>query len=62
MSFSLSQAQQLLLHARRSGRLPHALLLTGTPTAGTHQLALALRIELLCVGQRFHNGNLLPLR
>ena len=46
MSFSLSQAQQLLLHARRSGRLPHALLLTGTPAAGTHQLALALAAEL----------------
>ena len=46
MSFSLSLAQQLLLHARRSGRLPHALLLTGTPAAGTHQLALALAAEL----------------
>ena len=46
MSFSLSHAQQLLLHARRSGRLPHALLLTGTPAAGTHQLALALAAEL----------------
>ena len=46
MSFSHSQAQQLLLHARRSGRLPHALLLTGTPAAGTHQLALALAAEL----------------
>lgn len=46
MSFSLSQAQQLLMHARHSGRLPHALLLTGTPAAGTHQLALALAAEL----------------
>lgn len=34
------------MHARRSGRLPHALLLTGTPAAGTHQLALALAAEL----------------
>ncbi len=46
MSFSLSLAQQLLLHARRSGRLPHALLLTGTQAAGTHRLALALAAEL----------------
>ena len=46
MSFTQTQAQQLLLHARRSGRLPHALLLTGTPSAGTHQLALALAAEL----------------
>lgn len=34
------------MHARRNGRLPHALLLTGTPAAGTHQLALALAAEL----------------
>lgn len=46
MSFSLQQAKQLLMHARRSGRLPHALLLTGSATAGTHQLALALAEEL----------------
>lgn len=42
MSFSLDQARRLLLHARQSGRLPHALLITGTMTAGTHQLALAM--------------------
>ena len=46
MSFSLAQAQQLLMHARQSGRLPHALLITGSPTSGTHQLALALAAEL----------------
>lgn len=46
MSFSLSQARDLLLHARRSGRLPHALLFTGSATAGTHKLALALAEEL----------------
>ena len=46
MSFHLEQARQLLLHARRSGRLPHALLLTGTPAAGTHRLTLALAEEL----------------
>lgn len=42
MSFSLDQARRLLLHARQSGRLPHALLITGTMAAGTHQLALAM--------------------
>ena len=46
MSFSLEQAQQLLMHARHSGRLPHALLLTGSPAAGTHKLALAMAAEL----------------
>ncbi len=46
MSFTQIQAQQLLMHARRSGRLPHALLLTGTQSAGTHALALALAEEL----------------
>lgn len=46
MSFSLNQARQLLLHARQRGRLPHALLLTGTARAGTHQLALAMAAEL----------------
>lgn len=46
MSFSLDQARRLLLHARQSGRLPHALLITGTPAAGTHQLALAMAEEL----------------
>ncbi len=34
------------MHARRSGRLPHALLFTGTPAAGTHRLALAMAAEL----------------
>ena len=46
MSFSLEQAHRLLMHARQSGRLPHALLLTGSPAAGTHQLALHLAAEL----------------
>lgn len=46
MSFTLNQAQQLLLHANRSGRLPHALLLTGSAAAGTHQLVLAMAKEL----------------
>ncbi|MBR5888803.1 MAG: hypothetical protein IKY92_02025 [Akkermansia sp.] len=46
MAFLLSQAQKLLLHARHSGRLPHALLLTGTARAGTHALALAMAREL----------------
>lgn len=46
MSFSLNQARQLLQHARQSGRLPHALLITGTPAAGTQQLALAMAEEL----------------
>lgn len=46
MSFTLGQAQQMLLHARRAGRLPHALLLTGTRHAGTQALALHLAAEL----------------
>ncbi len=46
MSFSLNQARQLLLHAHQRGRLPHALLLTGTARAGTHQLAMAMAEEL----------------
>ncbi len=46
MSFPFEQAQRLLMHARRSGRLPHALLFTGTPAAGTHRLALAMAAEL----------------
>ena len=36
MSFTLQQAQRLLNNARTAGRLPHALLLTGTQHAGTH--------------------------
>ncbi len=46
MSFTQEQARQLLLHARQSGRLPHALLFTGSATAGTHHLALAMAAEL----------------
>lgn len=46
MAFILSQARKLLMHARQSGRLPHALLLTGTARAGTHELALAMAQEL----------------
>ena len=46
MAFTLSQARKLLMHARRRGRLPHALLLTGTARAGTHELALAMAQEL----------------
>lgn len=42
MSFTLEQAQKMLRHAREAGRLPHALLLTGTQHAGTHALALHL--------------------
>ena len=42
MSFSLPRALDLLKNAHRSGRLPHALLITGSPEAGTHSLALAL--------------------
>ncbi len=46
MSFTRNQAWDLLQSARRNGRLPHAILLTGTPEAGTHSLALALAREL----------------
>lgn len=46
MAFQLEQARRLLMHARHSGRLPHALLLIGTVRAGTHQLALSLAAEL----------------
>ena len=46
MSFTQSQALQMLRHARRSGRLPHALLVTGSEEAGTHRLVLALAEEL----------------
>lgn len=46
MSFNLEQARQLLMHARHSGRLPHALLITGSPASGTHRLALAMAAEL----------------
>ncbi len=46
MAFTQKQATALLQHARRSGRLPHALLFTGSETAGTHGLALTLAHEL----------------
>ncbi len=46
MAFTQQQATALLQHARRSGRLPHALLFTGSETAGTHALALTLAQEL----------------
>lgn len=42
MSFSLPRALELLKNAHRSGRMPHALLITGSPEAGTHRMALAL--------------------
>ena len=45
MSFTADHARKLLLHARRSGRMPHALLITGTREAGTHDLVLALAKE-----------------
>ncbi len=46
MAFTEKQATALLEHARHSGRLPHALLFTGTEAAGTHALALCLAREL----------------
>ena len=42
MPFALNQALSLLKNAHQSGRLPHALLVTGSPESGTHRLALAL--------------------
>lgn len=42
MSFTLSQALGLLKGAHRNHRMPHALLVTGSADAGTHQLALGL--------------------
>ena len=45
MSFTVDHARKLLLHARNSGRMPHALLITGTREAGTHELVLALAKE-----------------
>lgn len=42
MAFTVEHALDLLAAARKAGRLPHALLLTGTAAAGTHDLALAL--------------------
>ncbi len=46
MSFTVDHARKLLLHARNTGRLPHALLITGTREAGTHDLVLAMAKEL----------------
>ncbi len=46
MAFTRQQAINLIMHARQSGRLPHALLFTGSEAAGTHALALALAAEL----------------
>ncbi len=46
MAFTHTQACQMLKNARRRGRLPHAILLTGSVHAGTHQLALSLAEEL----------------
>lgn len=46
MAFTREQAWNLLQNARQGGRLPHAILLTGTPAAGTHALALRLAKEL----------------
>lgn len=42
MAFTYDQAEHLLNNARNAGRMPHALLLTGSPEAGTHRLALHL--------------------
>lgn len=46
MSFTHQQAESVLLQSIRSGRMPHALLFTGTPAAGTHKLVLKLAREL----------------
>ena len=42
MAFTPNQALELLKKAHSSGRLPHALLLSGTKESGTHTLALRL--------------------
>ena len=42
MPFTCTQALELLKNAHRSGRLPHALLVTGSAVDGAHNLALAL--------------------
>lgn len=42
MPFTCTQALDLLKSAHQNARLPHALLITGSPQAGTHRLALAL--------------------
>ncbi len=46
MAFTCDQARALLLNARRNGRFPHALLLTGPAEAGGATLALSLAQEL----------------
>lgn len=46
MAFTREQAWNLIRNARERGRMPHALLLTGTPKDGTHALALQLAEEL----------------
>ncbi len=46
MAFTHQQATALLQHARHSGRLPHALLFTGSEASGTHNLALCLAHDL----------------
>ena len=46
MAFTVQHATELLINARNNGRLPHALLITGTEASGTHQLALSLAAEL----------------
>ncbi len=47
MPFTSDQAFELLEHAHASGRMPHALLITGAPECGTNHLALQLA-TLLC--------------
>lgn len=42
MPFTCTQALELLKNAHRSARMPHALLIAGSPAAGSHRLALAL--------------------
>lgn len=42
MPFTYNQAFELLKHAHQSGRMPHALLVTGSEASGAHRLALAL--------------------
>ena len=42
MPFTCPQALDLLKNAHRNGRLPHALLITGSVEAGAHRLALAM--------------------
>ena len=47
MPFTTNQAFELLKRAHASGRMPHALLVTGAPECGTNRLALQLA-DLLC--------------